>query len=163
VRLRRESARTWTLAQPLLSFRCTEIAENVAMNRLALAVLGFLSLPGCVLAVEDDGDYYYDGTLIVDWTVDQTKSGRECARWDADVILVTVETLSGNFVGDYTQACEAFGVSIDLPPGRYQASATLLGFDDEQLTTVVDLGAFRIYEAESWVTAIDFPVDSFLR
>ena len=124
--------------------------------------VAFTALAGCVV---DDGPSRVvvagDGALVVDWTIESAKDSRDCAAMGADSIDVVVSTAAGDAVGDFSGYCEDFAVDIQLAPGSYYGSATLLDAAGRPRTTSVDLGSFRILGDDELHVPIDFPLDSF--
>ncbi len=100
----------------------------------------------------------YDGTLIVDWTINGTKDPSQCQQGNAPTIDIVV---SGSGGGEFQQDCGAFATSITLPPGNYSASAVLLDEQGSDRTTVVDMDPFVIRGSDQLTIPIDFPADSF--
>ncbi|HSU39150.1 MAG TPA: hypothetical protein VLJ38_06275 [Polyangiaceae bacterium] len=129
---------------------------------LAAACVALTALAGCTV---DSGPSRVvvvgDGSLVVDWTIEGAKDSRDCAAMGADSIDVVVSTAAGDFVGDFGGYCEDFAVDIQLAPGAYYGSATLLDAAGRPRTTSVDLGSFRILGDDELHVPIDFPLDSF--
>lgn len=120
--------------------------------------------PSCFIDARDDDGYQLatgDGVLIVDWTIQGAKDPVECQLSDADSISVLVDTAFGNPVGEFTQACEAFSMSITLPPGDYAGDAVLLDSTGRERTTAAPIGGFPIYGGDELLVPVDFPVRSF--
>jgi hypothetical protein len=126
------------------------------MRTLGLLLLG---CSGCIIATDHDPGFA--ATFTVDWTVDGTTERAECRQGDATSFDLIVETRSGAFVGEYEADCEDFEISVDLPPGRYQASAVLLDSRGDERTTQVDLDPFSLYEGDELIVDVDFPARSF--
>lgn len=132
-------------------------ARILAASFLALTALsgcGPSAGPGTVVVVGD-------GALVTDWTIEGAKDSRDCAAMGADSIDVVVSTAAGDVVGDFSAYCEAFAIDIQLAPGSYYGSATLLDAASRPRTTSVDLGDFRILGDDELHVPIDFPLDSF--
>src|SRR3954466_4474990 len=129
---------------------------------LTAGVVGVTGLAGCVV---DEGPSRVvvvgDGALVVDWTIEGAKDSRDCAAMGADSIDVVVSTAAGDVVGDFGGYCEDFAVDIQLAPGSYYGSATLLDAAGRPRTTSVDLGNFRILGDDELHVPIAFPLDSF--
>jgi hypothetical protein len=102
-----------------------------------------------------------DGVLVTDWTIEGAKDSRDCAAMGADTIDVVVSTAAGDVVGDFSAYCEAFAINIQLAPGPYYGSATLLDVSGRPRTTSVDLGDFNILGDDELHVPVDFPLDSF--
>lgn len=122
-------------------------------------------LPGCFVEGDNDRlppDPVYDGTLVLDWTIDGTTAPFECRQSDAATLSVTIERLRGAFVGEYEQDCSFFATSIDLRPNDYVAWAVLLDPEGYERTTTIEIDPFTIYGDDVLRIPIDFPPDSFL-
>ncbi len=102
-----------------------------------------------------------DGTLVLDWTIDDTTDPNQCAQGAATDIDVIVDTTAGDSVGEFQQSCGAFATSIPLPPGDYTANAVLLDANGDTRTTDVQIPAFTILGADSLDIPIDFPAAAF--
>jgi hypothetical protein len=132
------------------------------MTRVSLLALSIVGFTGCVDAGPRSGGGSADSTVIVDWTVDGTKDPAQCQQGDAVTMDITVETRSGAMVGEFQADCEEFATSIDLQPGRYQATALLLDDQGNDRTTSVQIEPFDLLEADQIELDVDFPADSFL-
>ena len=102
-----------------------------------------------------------DGTLTVDWTIDEAKDSNLCAQSSTDTIEVRVTDAAGGSAGTYEQSCDAFATSISLPPGDYSATAVLLDGGGAVRTTTVSMSPFSIHGGDELVVPIDFPASSF--
>jgi hypothetical protein len=114
---------------------------------------------GCFVGTSDRG--LPDGTLVVDWTVDGSKDPTACSDNGADSFDVIITTSDGVTVDDTRANCEDFSLSVSLPPDLYSIDGVLLDAHGHQITTAVR-DRVRVRPAESDVSAIDFPADSFL-
>src|SRR2546430_13738694 len=85
-----------------------------------------------------------DGSVTIDWTIDGVKDPDSCVQSSAVSIDVVVHTDSGDFAGEFQQACDSFATQIPLPSGRYVASAVLLDGSGADRTTAVDVDPFRV-------------------
>jgi hypothetical protein len=130
------------------------------MRTLGLLVLGLLGCSGCIVAADHPG-YGGGATLTVDWTVDGTTDPAQCRQGDAASFDLIVETRAGDLVGEFEGNCEDFETSVDLPPGRYQASAVMLDSRGDDRTTQVDLEPFTLYGGDELILDVDFPARSF--
>jgi hypothetical protein len=131
------------------------------MKTLTLAVLTSIFLmTGCI--VHDDGPpRESNGTLVVDWTIDNTTDPAKCSQSEADSIDVTINDLNGDVIGTFEQDCSAFAESISLQPGDYTASAVLVDANGKARTTAVPINRFTIFGSDELDIPIDFPADSF--
>ena len=103
-----------------------------------------------------------DGSLTVDWTIDDTKDPTYCAHYAASSIQIAVTASDGADAGTYEQDCEAFQTTLSLPPGEYSATAVLIDSAGTHVTTTIDINPFRIVSGTDLNTPIDFPLSSFL-
>jgi len=103
-----------------------------------------------------------DGTLTVDFTVDESTNPNLCDAEGAASIEVDVFTRGGASIAQVVDSCRAGVTSVGLPPGSFDGTALLLDAGDRPITTAVDLGPIRIYGGDELVVPIDFPADSFL-
>jgi hypothetical protein len=128
-------------------------------------MLALLFVPACTVETDHHPrravPVVSDGALVVDWTVDGSTDPDECAQGDAASIDIIVETVEGDRVGEFEDACEAFETSIDLAPGDYVANAVLLDPDGRERTTLVDMEPFTILGGADLVIPVDFPARSF--
>lgn len=100
------------------------------------------------------------GTLVVDWTVANTKDPNECAINGAASIDIVVTSRSGT-QSEFQSGCEDFATPIALPPDSYSATAVLLDTRGVVRTTAVRIPSFNIYGGDQFVAPIDFPLVSF--
>lgn len=133
---------------------------------LPTALLSLVALQGCVFDVDDDEDQvgavgYYEGDLVVDWTIEGDKDPFDCDENRATDIVIDVTSISGRPIATFTQSCDLFEASVPLEEGDYAGSAALIDPDDFEVTTAVDLGAFSIYDGRETVVPINFPLRSF--
>jgi hypothetical protein len=98
--------------------------------------------------------------LVVDWTIEGTKDPALCRVTDSDTVDIVITRASGSVFGEYSQPCEAFGASIDLPRGDYDADVVVLDPSGADRTTDIRT-SFRIYGHDEFDMPIDFPADSF--
>lgn len=103
------------------------------------------------------------GTLTLDWTIGDSKDPDECTQGAATDIAIAVVDSAGRDAGEYTQACEAFATSIELPPDSYSATAVLLDGSGHDRTTPIDIPPFTLHGSDELVIPVDFPPGSFLR
>jgi hypothetical protein len=129
------------------------------MSRLVIGLASLLLATACAdhTTVITVGQ----GTLIVDWTIDDSKDPGQCRQGGTTTIDVTVRSSSGRSRG-YQASCEAFATSIDLPADSYDATAVLIDDAGNDRTTPVDINPFRIRAGEVLTVPIDFPAGSFL-
>src|SRR5258706_6628029 len=126
---------------------------------IGIAISAALSLSGCFFEGSSHRPSF--GTLVVDWTVDGSKHPDACRQNGADAIDIVVRTFDGGFVDEFQDPCEDFATSVDLSPGTYTIDAVLLDARGHDLTTAVT-DDVNLFSYETTVSAIDFPLDSFL-
>jgi hypothetical protein len=122
------------------------------------------NLSGCVVVADDPAPAprsEYTGVLVVDWTVDDSTDPEECDQGDAVWLRLSVFTVSGRPVAEYSDACDAFTTSVELDPGTYYAEALLEDADGRARTTPVEINDFTILGRDSLSVPIDFPARSF--
>jgi len=128
---------------------------------LALA----LSSSACVVETNDPGPpgvvVHDSGSLVVDWTIDGTKSVDDCDLSGAATIDITVTASNGAPAGEFQQACATFATTITLAPGSYSAEAVLLDGAGRDRTTAVQLRPFEIFGNDQLSIPIEFPASSF--
>ena len=127
---------------------------------IALALL--VAAPGCV--VEQSGGVVYtsddDGTLTVEWTLDDSFDPGACHDYDARTLELVVYEWDGSVAADLHVPCDEFTASINLPDGTYAMDATLLDRSGREVTTTLSLDDIDVYYGEETFIPIDFPVDS---
>ena len=101
------------------------------------------------------------GTLVVDWTIDGSVDPDECDQGDAAFFTISVFTMRGAHVGDFTDHCAAFVTSLSLVAGSYYADALLEDPDGNPRTTVVRIDPFTIFGDDTLSIPVDFPASSF--
>jgi hypothetical protein len=137
------------------------------MKSLVLAALPCLGLLGCFgtstpapgpapVVVEPA-----DGTLVVDWTINNASDPAECNQSAVSNIDVTVEAADGALVGEFQEDCRTFATSIPLAPGSYVATAVLIDGAGQDRTTPVAMDPFTIRGNDDLSVPIDFPSSSF--
>ena len=131
------------------------------MKSILVAVASSVVATGCFVGSDSAPSSAPDGTLTVDWTINGVKDADQCQQSAATSIDVTVETMDGSPMGEFQERCAVFATSIDLPPGRYAASALLLDDHGGDRTTSVPIDPFTILENSDLDVPIDFPARSF--
>src|SRR5262245_60879059 len=112
------------------------------MTPIRLSLFALLSLSGfsgCVVHTDSA-----DGAVTFTWTVDGIDDPAECRQGDVDAFVVHISGDHG-VNDDYDAPCENFGVTIDLPPGYYQADAWLEDSRGRAATTQISTDEFRVY------------------
>lgn len=122
-----------------------------------------LQLSGCfVVADDDDVGSPLMGTLTVEWTIDGQQSGFDCADLGVDRMEVVIYDAAGGEIDEFEPFCESFGISMDLPEGRYFADVTLVDSLDRSSTLTETIERIDIIAGTDLEVAVDFPIDSFL-
>jgi hypothetical protein len=123
---------------------------------LSFAFLAFAA-SACV-SVDHRGDG--DSTISVDWTIDGTDDPDQCDESGASYAEVTVETRSG-YSESYEADCDAFGLDVDVPAGRYYVTVVLLDRHHDDRTSAVDTDSIDLGHNDSDSVSVDFGPDSF--
>ncbi len=132
--------------------------------RVLLGLVLTSALPACVVETADDAPrpvVVDSGTLVLDWTIDDSKDPDQCDQSDSQTLDVTVMRTDGASAGEFQQSCRAFATSIDLPPGTYTAEAVLLDSSGADRTTAVHVRTFDILGGDELSVPIDFSAGSF--
>jgi len=125
----------------------------------ALALLA--SAPSCALATDEPVAEGH-GLLTVAWTIEGATNPDDCSVSRAHRMDVYVtDDADGRVVGEFTEACDAFGTSIQLPPGRYSADSVLLDPMGHERTSIIELGSFEVRGDDRSSFEVDFPPGSF--
>jgi hypothetical protein len=124
---------------------------------IGIAVAAALASSSCFFEVDHTPR---QGTLVIDWTVDGSKSPAACRHFRADTLDIVIHTSDGIFVDELREYCGSFATSIDLLPDSYAIDAVLLDVNGVELTSAVT-DRLPVYRYETSVSAIDFPADSF--
>jgi hypothetical protein len=136
------------------------VVPGLVASAAASAAL-LLGLGACTVHNDDSGGPS-DGTVTVDWTIDDDKSGDDCNSNDATSIQITVIDSDGANAGTFEQSCASFATSIQLPPGGYTANAVLVDSSDHPRTTTIAINPFTVGLSGDLDIPIDFPQSSFL-
>jgi hypothetical protein len=125
-----------------------------------VALLGSISLSGCVVVADDDDPPL--GTLTVEWTIEGLTDPADCAAFGVDRLELRLYVDVDRFVEEVEPLCESFAVSLDLVEGRYFADATLVDSFDRSATVSEPIDDILVVEGTELVVSLDFPFDSFL-
>lgn len=126
---------------------------------LALALA--LGLAGCEVHAYGDDDYYEDeGSLSLDWTLDDTDDPRACDDYEAYDLELIIYDDRGGVASRISPPCDEFGVSIDLLDGVYSLDATLVDRSGRDVSTTLKLDDIDVYAGEDTPISLDFPQDS---
>ena len=112
---------------------------------------------GCSVEVIGDDD---EGTLTVQWSVDDTFDRDACLDFDAQSLELVLYDRRDDVIDTFEQRCADFAVSIDLPEGTYGFDATLLDRSGRSVSTTIALDNIFVEEGSEEVVDIDFPIDS---
>lgn len=127
-----------------------------------VSVAALLALGGCEVhtygSSYDDG--WYDGTLSVEWSLDDSFDADACDDYDARELELIVYDDRDHKVAHASPYCDEFEASFDLPDGVYGLDATLLDRSGHAVTTTLSLGDIDVYEDHTTPISIDFPLDS---
>jgi hypothetical protein len=102
------------------------------------------------------------GRVTVEFSVSGTQDPAICGAHAATELEVVVYDDAGQPVTTAYGPCEGFAVSLDLPEGRYQAQATLVGPDRQPITTTLPLQDLDVVAGTELTVQADFPANSFL-
>jgi hypothetical protein len=91
------------------------IPVTLATGMTAIAVL-----LGC--SVDTRPSVPANGTLALNWTINDTTDPDQCNEASAASLSLDVRDGSGTY-GTYSAMCNAFAVTVSLPPGAYSAQA----------------------------------------
>jgi hypothetical protein len=130
-------------------------------TRTLAGLLLTVGLSGCVVEANDAPYRERVGALIVDWTIDGSKSVEECNLSGSSTLDVTIVTSSGAVAGEFQQACESFATTITLAPGSYSGQAVLLDGAGRERTTSVQIRPFEVFSNDQLSIPIEFPANSF--
>jgi hypothetical protein len=103
-----------------------------------------------------------EGTLFIDWTIDDSTGPNRCNQSSSPTLQIVVVPSDGGRTRSFSQPCDEFATSISLAPGTYSARALLVDAAGNARTTTVAIDSFRILGNDDLSTPIDFPADSFL-
>jgi hypothetical protein len=120
-----------------------------------------LGTAGC--EVHTSGSSYVsedEGTLEIDWTVDDSFDPRACGDFDAFDLELVIYDDRQSVVDQVRVPCDDFGVEVDLLDGVYGIDATLLDRGGADVTTTVSIDDIDVYAGDVTPLHIDFPIDS---
>jgi hypothetical protein len=113
---------------------------------------------GC--EVHSSGSGSDEGSLTLDWTLDDTDDPVACDDYDARTLEVIVYDDYGSVATRVHPPCDAFEASIVLPDGVYSIDATLLDRSGNDVSTTLPVDDIDVYAGEDTPISIDFPQDS---
>ena len=144
-----------TLAYPVRSRWLRGSSIIVALSAVALGATG--------CEVHTRSDSYIDedeGTLLVDWTLDDSDDSRVCDDFGARDLELAIFDDRDRIVDRFRAPCDDFAVEIDLLDGVYSIDATLLDRSGGDVTTTVSVDEIDVYAGDETPIHIDFPLDS---
>jgi hypothetical protein len=97
-----------------------------------------------------------DGTLTMQWTVDEATDPNLCSQGSAATFELTVYDPGGNAVGSFHTDCAAFVTTVQLAPGSYSADARLLDASNADRTTTIPVNPFTIRSDSDLNIAVAF-------
>jgi hypothetical protein len=147
-----------SLAYPLTD-RAVSSSRWLPASPLFVALL--LGATGCEVHTHDSSYAADDeGTLAVDWTLDDSFDPRACDDFRATDLELVIYDDRDHVVDRFRAPCDDFSADIDLLDGVYSIDATLLDRSSEDATTTVSVDGLDVYAGEDTPVHIDFPLDS---
>jgi hypothetical protein len=120
-----------------------------------------LGATGC--EVHTHGDSYVsedEGTLAIDWTLDDSFDPRACDDFAARELELVIYDDRDGVVDRFQAPCDDFSAAVDLLDGVYSIDATLLDRLGDDVTTTVSIDGIDVYAGDETPVHIDFPLDS---
>jgi len=138
-----------------------------SMMKWAGRAVAFVALTASASACVAEADFVVagngpTGVLTTRWSIAGTFDDRLCADYYAERMELVIANASGGAAGTFSQPCEQFELSVELPTGSYVADATLIGYDGAPVSTTLTLQPFRIVRDTEIFVDTDFPADSLL-
>jgi hypothetical protein len=143
------------LAYPL-SNRVTSSSRWLQASLVALA----LGAAGCEVHTRDSYVGDDEGTLAIDWTLDDSFDPRACDDFEARDLELVIYDDRDHVVDRISVACDDFSADIDLLDGVYSIDATLIARSGDDVTTTVSVDNIDVYAGDDTPVHIDFPLDS---
>jgi hypothetical protein len=136
---------------------------------LAGCVLAVAGLPGCYVSTEPlpgpggtPVPAVQTGTVTVSWTVAGSHSPPACSQFGADSLELVITDRANRPVTTVSAPCTDFSLQVPLPPGNYEALATLIDTQSSAMSTSLPLHDIAIVPASDLTIDIDFPSTSKL-
>ena len=101
------------------------------------------------------------GTLTLQWTISGRRDPIDCGGLGVERLALSLRAPPANEEQAEGQ-CDAFQLSMDLPPGSYSGDAVLIDRFDRPVSLSVPLDMVDIVAGRDVVKTIDFPVAAFL-
>lgn len=102
------------------------------------------------------------GSLTVQWTLSGRREPLDCGGLGIDRFQLSLTAASGGEAEPWEAPCDAFQISIDLPPGTYSGEALMVDRLDRPVTLNVPLEQVDVVAGRDVVKPIDFPMAAFL-
>ena len=100
------------------------------------------------------------GVLTTLWSIDGSFDPAICDVFAVDAFELLVFDEFGGFVTDAFAPCESFAVSIELFPGFYDATGTLVDVANRPVSVTEPIQDVRITGGSELVVEIDYPAGS---
>lgn len=102
------------------------------------------------------------GSLTLQWTLGGRSEPLDCGGLGIDRFQVSLTSAAGAEVDPWQAPCDAFQISIDLPPGAYTGEAVMVDRLDRPVTLNVPIDQVEVVAGRDVVRAVDFPMAAFL-
>lgn len=102
------------------------------------------------------------GSLTIQWTLSGRREPLDCGGLGIDRFQISLTAASGGDAEPWDAPCDAFQISIDLPPGTYAGEAVLVDRLDRAVTLNVPVEDVDVVAGRDVAKAIDFPMAAFL-
>ena len=131
--------------------------------RASLPLLAAAVALGTVACGGDDVDTVIvedTGVLTALWSIDGSVDPGICDVFAVDAFELVVFDDFGGFVTDAFAPCESFAVSVELFPGFYDATGTLVDVGNRPVSVTEPIQDVRITSGSELVVEIDYPAGS---
>lgn len=102
------------------------------------------------------------GSLTLQWTLSGRREPLDCGGLGIDRFQVSLTAATGGDAELWEAPCDAFQLSIDLPPGSYTGEAVMVDRLDRAVTLNVPVDQVDVVAGRDVVKAVDFPMAAFL-
>jgi hypothetical protein len=128
----------------------------------ASPILVALALGASGCEVHTGGDAYTDdeGSLTVDWTLDDTDDPDACDDYEARSLEIIIYDERESVASRIHPRCDDFDAEVYLPDGVYSIDATLLDGSGGDVSTTLSVDDIDVYAGEDTPISLDFPQDS---
>ena len=130
---------------------------------LAVSALTAFAVTGCSGSVTAGATITptpTDGTLSVLFTIAGASAPVQCATYNVDHLELVVLDTSGVPFTTVNANCEDFALSVTLPPGIYDADATLVDAAGRTASDTLPINNLNIVAGTTLTSDIDFPAGS---